>query len=103
MNMAVSRRSVLAGLLGDWLIPRHANAATIDADGMLQIDGRRSFMLGLYQTPNGSDGMRAAADAGFKVIQGKPDRAFLDKAHAHGLSSWLATGSDPAGIRKIVA
>ena len=101
--MAVSRRSVLAGPLGNWLIPRHADAATIDADGMLQIDGRRNFMLGLYQTPNGSDGMRAAADAGFKVIQGKPDRAFLDKAHAHGLSSWVATGSDPAGIRKIVA
>jgi hypothetical protein len=103
MTTAVSRRSVLAGALGPWLLPRRANAATVDADGMLRIDGRRKFVLGLYETPKRPDGMQLAAAAGFEVIQGQADRVFLDAAYAHGLRCWLSTGSDPAGIRKTVA
>jgi hypothetical protein len=70
---------------------------------MLRIDGRRNFVFGLYQTPKGPNGMRSAADAGFGVIQGQADRGFLDNAQAHGLRCWVATGSDPNRIRKIVA
>jgi hypothetical protein len=102
MSRAVSRRSVVSGALAHAFLGP-ANAATVDPDGMLRIDGTRKFVLGLYQPPNGRDGLQAAADAGFRVIQGQADRGFLDRAHAHGLRCWVATGSDPDRIRKIVA
>jgi hypothetical protein len=70
---------------------------------MLRIDGNRKFVLGLYQPPPGPDGLRAAADAGCALVQGHADRAFLDSVHANGLKCWVATGSDPDRIRKIVA
>lgn len=103
MNTGVSRRKLLIGLLGHRLLSLNATGATLDPDGMLRIEGKRSFVLGLYQTAKHRDGMRAAANAGFQVIQAPPDRGFLDKAHAHGLRCWVAAGSKPAGIRKIVS
>lgn len=103
MNTPISRRSLLAGTLVQSFLPGPANSATVEGDGMLRIGGKRRFVLGLYQTPKGPDGLRAAADAGFQVIQGQPDRGFLDRVHAQGLKCWIATGSDPDRIRTIVS
>jgi hypothetical protein len=74
----------------------------MDEDGMLRIDGTRTFVHGLYQTPKHADGMRAAANAGFHVVHSAAQRDVLDKVRANGLRCWLTTGSEPAGIRKIV-
>jgi hypothetical protein len=101
MTGAVSRRSLVAGVLGRAFLPSWAYGATVDSDGMLRVNGQRRFVLGLYQVPKGPDDMRAAADAGFLVIHGEADRGFLDKAYAHGLRCWVTTGSDPERIRKI--
>jgi hypothetical protein len=78
-------------------------AATLDRDGMLQIEGKRTFVHGLYQTPNHTNGIRAAADAGFHLIHAPAQRDILDKARTNGLRCWMTVGSDPAGIRKIVS
>jgi hypothetical protein len=47
--------------------------------------------------------MRSAADAGFQLVHSPADRAFLDKAHGHGLRCWVTTGSDPVRIRTVVS
>jgi hypothetical protein len=75
----------------------------LDSDGMLLIEGKRTFVHGLYQTAKHPDGMRLAADAGFQVIHAPTERSFLDRAQAHGLRCWMTVGSEPARIRKIVS
>jgi hypothetical protein len=84
------------------LRPPQAGAAALDRDGMLRIDGKRTFVHGLYQTPKHADGIRAAAGAGFHVIHAPARNDALEKARSHGLRCWLTTGSEPAGIRKVV-
>lgn len=79
-----------------------ARAADTDDDGTLRIDGKRTFVHGLYHPPKLPDGLRAAAQAGFHVVHAPGQRAFLDQVRAAGLSCWLTTGSDPDSIRKTV-
>jgi hypothetical protein len=98
----VSRRSMIAGVIGNAVRLPCADAATLDQDGMLRIDGKRTFVHGLYQTPKHKDGIRAAAEAGFHVIHAAAQRDVLDKVRANGLRCWLTVGSDPPSIRKVV-
>ncbi len=84
--------------------------ALLDSDGMLHIDGKRMFVLGLYQLPNRADPWRDASEAGFHVVSCKPERAMLDTARKYGMYGWIATGSiniakrdsDQARIKKLV-
>jgi hypothetical protein len=103
MKTNISRRTLLGGAIGSQLLLSRPNTASMDPDGMLRIDGKRTFVLGLYQTTKQPDGMRSAADAGFQLVHSPAEQAFLDKAHAHGLRCWVTTGSDPARIRNIVS
>jgi hypothetical protein len=98
--MSPTRRSLLLGALP---LAALRGAATMDDDGTLRINGRRTFVHGLYHTPQTGDGLRSAAAAGFSVVHAPARRDFLDKARAAGLWCWLTTGSDPARIRQIVA
>jgi hypothetical protein len=93
---------MMAGVFATAVRLARAGAATTDHDGMLRIEGKRTFVHGLYQTPKHMDGIRAASDAGFHVIHAPAQREILDKIRAHGLWCWLTTGSEPAGIRKVV-
>src|SRR4051794_15601934 len=102
MKRSLSRRSIV-GMLGGTVLAHDAQSASLDSDGMLQIDGKRTFVHGLYQTPKHADGSRSASEAGFQVIHAPPNKDFLDRAHAKGLRCWLTAGSDHAQIRKIVA
>ena len=74
----------------------------MDQDGMVRIDGKRTFLHGLYQTPKRPDGILAAAQAGFQIVHAPPQRKMLDNIHANGLRCWLTTGSKPDGIRDMV-
>jgi hypothetical protein len=77
---------------------------------MLHLDGRRTFLLGLYQLPNRADPWRDAADAGFRLVHSRPEKSMLDTAHRHGMRGWLTTGAiapatqeaDRARIKKLV-
>jgi hypothetical protein len=93
---------MVAGVIGGAAVSRGGYAAPTDEDGMLRINSKRTFVLGLYQTLKHPDGMRLTSAAGFQVIQAPAEREFLDKAHAHGLRCWIVAGSDPDRIREIV-
>ena len=79
----------------------------VDSDGMLVVKGARTFLLGLYHLPEGPDGWKRAAEAGFHVVHvdAKPDQ--MEKARAHGMYGWITVGSkskpeDEPRIRKLV-
>ena len=81
-----------------------ANAATAsairaDRDGMLRVHGKREFMLGLYQVPNGDGVLREASEAGFNLIHRSATRTAYDEAGALGLWGWSALGSIPPATR----
>ncbi|MCC6391751.1 MAG: hypothetical protein IT167_14220, partial [Bryobacterales bacterium] len=59
-----------------------AEPARLDSDGMLLLNGKRTFVLGLYQLPQGPDAWRRAADAGFHVVHADPKPDQLAEACA---------------------
>ena len=63
----------------------------IDDDGMLLIDGERTFVLGMYQASGGDAGYEEAVEAGFNLLHCN-DAGSLDKAHAMGAYGWVNTG-----------
>jgi hypothetical protein len=80
----------------------------VDGDGMLVIHNQRTFLLGLYQLPQGPDPWKHAAEAGFQVVhlEAKPDQ--MEEARAHGMYGWITCGSKgktggEARIRKLVS
>lgn len=91
----MTRRTFLAA-------PLLAAASTVDSDGMLRINGRRTFLLGLYQLPTGPDPWSRAREAGFHVVHGGSHEAVAQAAR-HGMFGWCTTGSVPEKIRRQVA
>lgn len=79
-----------------------ALALAIDTDGMLLINGQRTFMVGLYEFANGPDPWKETRAAGFNLVHVPPTAAALRQAKEHGLYAWTGIGIDPAGIRKTV-
>ncbi len=79
----------------------------VDSDGMLVVKGERTFLLGLYHLPEGLDGWKRAAEAGFHVVHLNAKRDQMEKARAHGMYGWITVGSkskpeDELRIRKLV-
>jgi hypothetical protein len=75
----------------------------LDSDGMLLLNGKRTFLLGLYQLPLGPDPWKRAAEAGFHVVSAGARRDMLDEAGRHGMYGWATAGSQDASlIRKLV-
>jgi hypothetical protein len=60
---------------------------------MMVLDGKRTFVLGLYQLPAGAQSWRRAKAAGFQVVHTEAKREVLDEAGANGLLCWVTTGS----------
>lgn len=71
----------------------HAAKVEIAKDGMLIVDGKRTFVLGLYENPKDDAVLKQVAEAGFNLVQSSADEAALDRLHAHGLYAWVNTGS----------
>ncbi len=77
-------------------------ASPIGPGGMLTVNGRHTFVLGLYSLPNRPDAMQQARRAGFRVVNLHPTPEDFDRARSHDLYGWTAVGSDPNRIRTIV-
>ena len=88
----ISRIIVICALL---LAGPAAVAATvqIDTDGMAIVDGQRTFILGLYETPKEPEFMKEVAEAGFNLVRAPGDLEALDQFDAAGLHAWVNTGS----------
>lgn len=82
---------MLAGIAAMW-----AQAAnfTIAADRMAEVDGKRVFILGLYENPKDDAVLRQAAEAGFNLVYAGADTAALDRLEANGVWAWINTGAN---------
>ncbi len=64
-----------------------------DEDGMLLIQGERTFMLGSYHLPKSEAPYQELAAAGFNLVRTPADQEALDQAHQAGLYSWISVGA----------
>ena len=64
-----------------------------DDDGMLVINGKRTFIIGSYHHPLSGRPYEELAKHGYNYTRVKADNAELDSAHAHHLMTWMVTGS----------
>jgi hypothetical protein len=82
-------------LLGRESLPSASKSTSVrlDTDGMLVVNQRREFMLGLYMLPNAPEPWREAQDAGFNLVHVRPEAADFATAHAHSLYGWTSLGS----------
>ncbi|MFA7693016.1 MAG: hypothetical protein GX117_08110 [Candidatus Hydrogenedentes bacterium] len=69
----------------------HGVEVSIEADGMLNVDGERLFVLGFYDMPTADGELDRLAAAGVNLVHSKADSASLDLLHERGLYGWLGT------------
>lgn len=107
--MRLNRREFVAAATGA-LARAAVSAPLTDTDGMMLVNGKRTFAIGSYYLPNGPDGWERARDAGFQFIHTGPKKDAMDKAHSLGMRTWASVGSikpstraaDQERIRKLV-
>jgi hypothetical protein len=92
----------MAGVAGTLAAAGQVPTSRLDSDGGIVLDGERTFLQGLYAAPNGPDGLKRAAAAGFRLISSPAKKEALDQAKSNGLRCWVTVGSDPARIRETV-
>jgi len=92
-----------------------ALAATVNigSDRVVAVDGKRTFLLGLYENPKDDAVLKQVADAGFTLVFVASETAALDRLRQFGLYGWVNTGanielgedraSHEEGLRKMVA
>jgi hypothetical protein len=81
----------------------------VEDDGMVSVNGSRTFISGLYQLPRMENPWREARSAGFNLV--RTTREQLGDARKHGLYAWIALGAispakraaDEARIRGLVS
>ncbi len=71
----------------------HAAEVAVEADGMLNIDGARVFVVGLYENPAEDAELTRAAEAGFNLVRSSADITALDRLQRHGVHAWVNTGA----------
>ena len=69
-----------------------AAEVAIAPDRMLEVNGKRTFIIGLYENPSDDAVLDEVARAGFNLIRASEDKAALDRLHRRGLFAWLNTG-----------
>ncbi|MFA6239840.1 MAG: hypothetical protein WC655_02870 [Candidatus Hydrogenedentales bacterium] len=70
----------------------HAASMQIQDDRMAEVDGKRTFILGLYGMPKGDAELDRVAAAGFNLVHASPDAKELDALQAKGVWAWINTG-----------
>lgn len=70
-----------------------AAEVSVEADGMLNVNGERLFVLGLYENPEDDAVLERAVAAGVNLVQSKADVASLDRLHRHDVHAWVNTGN----------
>lgn len=69
-----------------------AAEVTLEPDRMAVVDGKRTFILGLYENPKDDADLDAVAKAGFNLVQSTDDTGALDRLHKRGLHAWVNLG-----------
>src|SRR5438552_3234739 len=70
-----------------------ARSVRLDSDGMLIVNGRREFIVGLYSLPNTPNPLEETRDAGFNLVNLPANATDFAKAREHGLYGWTSLGS----------
>lgn len=70
----------------------HAAEVHVESDGMLNVNGSRLFVVGLYENPKEDAELARAAKAGFNLVRSSGDVASLDRLHEHQTFAWVNTG-----------
>lgn len=81
------------------VISARAQSMKIAEDGMAVINGKRTFILGLYEYPQDDKVLKEVAGAGFNIIavQAKDSLATiknLDRLHERGIGAWITGNFD---------
>ncbi len=76
-----------------------AQSMKIAEDGMAVINGKRTFILGLYEYPQDDKVLKQVAESGFNIIavQAKDSVTTvknLDRLSAHGIGAWITGNFD---------
>jgi hypothetical protein len=66
---------------------------TIDPDGIAVVDGKRTFVLGLYENPSDDAVLRGAVASGINLVRAEASTEALDRLDNVGTWAWLNTGS----------
>ncbi len=88
-------REAAAAAIGAWMLcagSGNAGAAAVEIapDGIVVADGRRLFVLGLYEVLTSGADLRQVAAAGFNAVAAETDTAALDRLASHGLYAWVS-------------
>ena len=61
---------------------------------MLIVDGKPSFVLGLYENPQDDAALLEAAKAGFNLVHASANKASLDRLQKFGVKAWINLGGN---------
>ena len=64
-----------------------------DTDGMLLIDGKRTFIIGTYHLPKSKNPYQELKDAGINYLRVSAKKEQLDLANKNNLWTWISLGS----------
>jgi len=86
------RTVVCLGLVVGISLAAAAVEVAIAPDRMLEIDGKRTFVIGLYENPKDDAVLADVARAGFNLVRSSSNAAALDRLSKHGLYGWVNGG-----------
>lgn len=70
-----------------------AAQSRLTADGYLQLDGKKRFILGTYHNPMDAQELKHLAQHGINLVHSPATAKDLDLLRASGLYGWINTGS----------
>ena len=73
-------------------IPAAGRDFSMGRNGMLHVNGKPFFVLGLYENPQEDAVLDQASKAGFNLIHASNKKEDLDRLESHGLWAWVNTG-----------
>ncbi|MEA3460824.1 MAG: hypothetical protein U9R49_03020 [Bacteroidota bacterium] len=92
--MLLAGMLLLAGCAGD---PMQGKLVDYATDGMLVINGKRTFIIGSYHHPKTSRPFFELARNGYNYTRVEASQVALDSARANHILTWMVTGSIQAG------
>lgn len=72
--------------------PTHKGKNSFANDGMLSINGERTFIIGSYHHPKTKNSFQTLRDNGYNYVHVSPNKTILDSAAKYNLKTWVTTG-----------
>ena len=63
-----------------------------DTDGMLVINGKRTFIIGSYHLPKSEKPFKVLSENGYNLVHVAPSKSQLNNASKNNLWTWISTG-----------